>query len=391
MNSYDPQATLQKTLANLRFWRPHFSSGNGAVEHLPTLVWLSTMIRPSNVVYLGVGQGDGYFALCQVLGDTSSHVTLRGVDTWQDPVTNVPSLDIPEKLKNHNLTNYARYSRLFLSDASAAPELVDDSKIDLIVVEQELAPDVVNALRDGWLSALSPGGVIALLNRGSATRHAESEDILIDLAGSMPSLDIPVAPSITLLFPGMEPSHLLATLRLQSNDPDTTFLLMEYLALLGSTLAAAMASETFRSELDLRRAENAAFRLMLDSGDGVVQSLPSQIEHIAATVDALMISRDKTMKEQAERILEFSASETKLRLSLAEREEEYFTTKRALDRSTIQIEELKNAAGRMNEKLRKAQQELIAARSYIGDMYASTSWRVTAPIRMIKRTVTGRQ
>ena len=384
MHIDDPQSTLRKSLANLRFWRPHFLPANATVEHLPALAWLSTVLTPRKVIYLGVGQGNGYFTLCQVLNESSSDAALQGFDMWPDAMTNVPLQDIPERLKSHNLENYAHQSRIFLSDAAAAVELVDDSVIDMLVVEKELTPDIVNALRKDWIGNMSPRGVIVLLDRGSARRHIEAEDALIEITASMPCVELPISPGITLLFPGSEPSSLFVMLGAQSNDSDTTALLKEYLALLGSTLAARMTSEALRSALDLQLAENDAFREAVNDREGMSQKLLSQIERLTTTVDSLTISRDQTMGEQAERIRELSDSESKLRQSLAEQDEERFRIQRALERAVIQagkleeqIGDLEMAASQMRETFARqvesllgVQQELAAAIALCGPAQA---------------------
>ena len=150
-----PQAPEIVTPASARalFWRPRYTEGSGALRHLPFLYWLTDLARPARVAQIGLGDGVGYFALCQALERTGAGARASAVADGT----------VPDALERYNEDHYAEFSTLRPGDARSLAGRMADGSVDLLVLGRVPGEADVAALSDEWPGKLSARGVIVIL------------------------------------------------------------------------------------------------------------------------------------------------------------------------------------------------------------------------------------
>lgn len=139
--------------ARALFWHPRYTAGSEALRHLPFLFWLVDLARPARMAQLGLGDGVGYFALCQALERTSAAPQAAAVT----------AAAVAPPLARYNEDHYAEFSRISPGDARDLAGRMAEASVDLLVIGAVPDEAGVAALADEWPKKLSARGVIAIL------------------------------------------------------------------------------------------------------------------------------------------------------------------------------------------------------------------------------------
>jgi hypothetical protein len=173
--------------ARALFWRPRFLCGSAFVHHLPFLFWLVDMLQPRAAVALGVGDGAGYFGLCQAMDKLGPEVRCHGIDPRPEAAGG-PSREV----RAYNEAQYADFSWLESADPRDLVHRFEDGSVDLILVDMDLDPGLIQSLTHDWTRKLSDRAVILL--HGTETRfgagqgNGQGQGLLTGLAQSCPTV-----------------------------------------------------------------------------------------------------------------------------------------------------------------------------------------------------------
>lgn len=157
------QEIVTPVSARAVFWRPRYLRMSGFLHHLPFLFWLVDMQRPAIAVSLGVGDGAGYFGLCQALEKLGEGARCHGIDARPAGAGGPDG----EVLAYHE-AHYGDFSRLSQEDPRDLVHRFDDGAIDLLVIDTEPDASLIQSLTHDWIRKLSDRAVI--LVHGTETR-----------------------------------------------------------------------------------------------------------------------------------------------------------------------------------------------------------------------------
>lgn len=208
-----PAQEVVSTLATrMLFWRARYIKRSQFLHHLPFLFWLIETHRPNSFVELGVGEGVSYFAACQAMDKLNMDVRCHGVDT-----------EIADGVRKYNDDLYQDFSRLIEADLREAVHRFPDESIDLLLVDVEAEPGVLDSLSRHWVSKLSSRGVVLLHGLNTRFNEARARKFLDRILGAYPTVAFEGGDGLVAVLFGPERHERLATLaRLKLGMPGYT-------------------------------------------------------------------------------------------------------------------------------------------------------------------------
>jgi len=309
-------------------WRPHLSGPYAGLENLPFLAWLVGLQKPRQMIALGIGEGVGYFALCQVTAETGLTADLFGIDNWPDD-RGLPR--IPEEMQHYNATHYAGCSRLVCADPRSVVNIFDMEEIDLLFVDMDLDTDLIGMLVDSWAPLMQERGVIVL--RGSLDPEILTAQPHLRLGEDGPIMllvgeAVPVELAALAALPADSPAWQAVERRL--HEAGTGLRLREEDALARSQRALLSA------ELEGLRDTHATAEARVAAQDAELAALRRDMaEGLAA-----LATRDAALARQAVRIEELEGERNAAQEAAAARIDEIVTLTRIAEAARITADDL---------------------------------------------------
>lgn len=131
--------------------------------HMPFGMTLTDILRPSQIVELGVYCGDSFFAFCQSarILKLSGSIEITGIDTFEgDPSMGGYDGDsIKATVASRIQSYYPDFARLIIDTFDKALDTFPDGSIDLIHHDGDHSYDAVRHDFNSWLPKLSPTGI----------------------------------------------------------------------------------------------------------------------------------------------------------------------------------------------------------------------------------------
>ncbi|MFZ3585017.1 hypothetical protein ACOI1H_23190 [Loktanella sp. DJP18] len=353
------------------FWRPRFPGTSPVITCVPLLFWLPQALEARRVAVLGVGDGVAHFALCQALEkDGLTGLSCDGIGFWRGAAEDAPA--VPPALREHSENVYDGLSRLHsVASPGAACTILHGADLDLLFIDLDSVPSE-DLPWDDIPSMVGASGLVVV--HGSADLPADGPAATF-LAGHAalrhdgwtrlalcPMGNVPPALSVLLdaaqtsdgkaglalvlrrLGQGLVAIEETRTLRRQTEDQ--ALVLTDY----ENTLAKVQRQEAqLQKGYDLRGGKLAELQVRHFTTEGTVAGLHAQAKHQAQLL----------------------AQERRLR----------FDETAALTRM---LEHERQAGGKTLAAL-KAENASLSIR--ITKLLGSTSWKITAPVRRIRRMV----
>lgn len=388
------------------FWRPRFLTGSCFIHHLPFAFWLVDVCRPTTLVAVGVGDGQGYFGFCQAIDKLNMAATCHGFGSWGDEDGAVPA-----DIAAHDDANYGDISRLARLGAVAALKRFAPGSVDLLIVD--LAEDLGDAelFLDLAGRKMSDRGVMLFHGLDGLDRTPDRQAALARLCGAHPTIRFDDAAGLVLVLTGTAQDERLLGLAALTEGSAEYNAVQTVFRRLGSGLY-----HEWRSRSDAEAAQQARA-----AADEIGKAL-AEIEHKHATLNAaynersrqtalaqadlfdLRRERDATLRqaeaiqaelrpalEAAEAAARRSASaEQALQIQLDTRFQELAALTRELERLTaveMRNAELVAAQEAKAQRLAEVERKLARAEAQIRKLTSSTSWKITAPLRKVVSAV----
>ncbi len=131
------------------------------IGHIPFAFWLVDACSPKTFVELGMHAGNSYFAFCQAVKELKKETKCFAVDTWcGDKQAGYYGEDVYQSVKRHNRKNYVDFSRLIRSTFDDALAQFDDGTVDLLHIDGLHTYEAVKHDFESWSPKLSDQGVV---------------------------------------------------------------------------------------------------------------------------------------------------------------------------------------------------------------------------------------
>src|SRR5690625_459912 len=181
------------------FWKARFLHESDALHHIPFLFWLVEASHPQLIVAPELGDGVGYFALCQ-------SVERNGYDTRCFAFSEADGV---EEKRAYSNDHYEDFSTIKLS--TPAPQQFANDSIDLLYIEGSTDQPPL-AVLSNWRTKLSDRAIIVL--SGTADLAKRALDELIEEARCVKGNSFSCEPGTgrTVILPGVSPSDRLERL-----------------------------------------------------------------------------------------------------------------------------------------------------------------------------------
>ena len=424
-------------------------SDSAWLEHAPFAFWLMGALRPRTFVELGTHSGFSYFAFCQAVQRLQLETRCYAVDTWKgDEHAGFYGEEVFREVCNQNDRRYSAFSSLIHSSFDDASRHFADGSIDLLHIDGRHFFDDVKHDFETWRAKLSNRAVVLFHDTNVRERDFGVFRFWNELRLAHPHFEFSHGHGLGVLGIGKElPDQVFALFAAQASVEANTYIQRAY-SRLGSAVTFQFRAEHLQitaerqiagltGALSERDGKVAALDQTLAERDrelgGVRDALTERDANIAvldrtlaereakvAALDQTLAERDRELGGVRDALTERDANIAVLDRTLAEREAKVAALDQTLaerDRElggvrdalterdaniavldrTLAEREAKVAAldqtlaerdrelGGVRDALTERDANIAVLQSTISALRASTSWRITAPLRFVKR------
>lgn len=359
------------------FWRPRFLADEPALDHLPLLFWLTEAVAPALIVDLGCRQGTAHLAFCQAVDKLGLEARCLGFGSWPD--------GIPEMLRRQSAEFYEDISHLQRGPAALAGGApVDILHADLAALAAEGVTDPA-ALVAAWAPRLSERGVIVL--QGTAGLAAPALEALRQLAGRHPSVSFDHGAGLVLLAAGDAPADRVARLlALQPGTPGHSTVHQIFRRLgralrLECAVGGSAAAET--------APVHAPAPATVWASPAVSAADPAELEALRQALETERAATRSLREDQARALSGLTMAQAQAQDEIARLQAEATELRRAAQ-SASEASNPSEEADRLRAEIARLQAEADQQRAradafeqHAHALQASTSWKVTAPMRRL--------
>jgi GT2 family glycosyltransferase/glycosyltransferase involved in cell wall biosynthesis len=365
----DSSAKASDPLAGLfrrsMFWSSNRCAPSGWTEHVPFAFWLVDVLRPRTIVELGVHNGMSYSAMCQAVKALGLSSRCFGVDTWMgDEQAGFYSEDVYRDFLAFHDQHYAAFSRLVRSTFQEALAHFEDGSVDLLHIDGYHSYEAVREDFESWLPKVSADGIVLFhdtnVREGRFGVHRFWEEVRRD----RPHFNFLHGHGLGVLGTGRDYPPALRLLFEADRDGSVASDVRQIFSLLGQNVRI-WEDKKIISEQERRIAETVAER------DEKVADLGARLaaqQALTAARDADIARLNETVAERDEKVADLGA-----RLAA----QQALTAARDAD------------IARLNETVAERDLRIGAIEHTVVALRASTSWRLTAPLRALRRACGG--
>jgi hypothetical protein len=288
-------------------------------------MYVMDAIRPNVLVELGTHYGDSYCAFCQAVDVCELSTACFAIDTWRgDPHAGFYSdEEVLADLRSHHDPLYGSFSRLVQMTFNDALPAFEERSIDVLHIDGYHTYEGVRRDFDSWLPKLSERAVVLLHDTNVRDLDFGAWRMFDELAERFPRFEFLHSHGLGVVAVGDDvPDPIL---RLVNADDEETRAIRSLFGALGSRVA------------------------LIGAHDRALD----RVDELEGQFDAAYASAEAREAENKERIGELE--------------------KRAL--------ELEGARAVLEADL---QARLDEQRQLLGEIFESTSWRLTAPMRRVR-------
>jgi glycosyltransferase involved in cell wall biosynthesis len=323
---------------------------------VPVMFGLIALLRPRRFVELGSHYGCSFFAACQALRALEISADAVAIDTWKG---DLQAGHYPESVFEdfiHILrTRYPDRSHYIRSKFDDAVSCFEDGSIDLLHIDGLHHYDAVRADFEAWLPKMSDRGVIIMHDTTVYDAGYEVWLLWRDIAARYPAVNLLHCHGLGVAYVGTRQGRFVEIMRELGDDPTRLLLLNAFAGNLGD-LAISAATSGQKAE---------------------------------AAVHGTAALRAELTATHAARDAELEAAKAAREVKLAAAEFKLATAEAALELKLAELHATRSELEVVRPELEAVRSELEATRTGLARILASTSWRVSAPLRILGRMLRG--
>ena len=350
----------QKSLIKVASYTPiSIQFPDSWLGHLPFSSWLIKEITPKLFVELGTHSGNSYFSFCQAVAESNLSTKCFAVDTWKgDKQSGFYGEKIFDYVNAHNQNHYAGFSRLLRMTFDDATNYFNDGSIDLLHIDGLHFYDAVKHDFETWLPKLAPTAVILLHDTNVRERGFGVWKFWEELRVCYP---------LNIEFTH---SHGLGVLQLDSGEAEKKLswlvpgapekqMLKKYFFAIGTRQVEKFELSELRITMADRDSQITSLSQSVSERDGQI----SKLKQAAAERDGQISDLKQTVDERDKQISDF---------------------KQTIEERDGQIANLSQDVEDRDRQIETLNQALAERKRHIEEFLSTSSWRLTAPLRMIK-------
>lgn len=379
----------------ITFLQPELDASSAWRGHVPFAFWVVEALKPRSIVELGTHTGVSYSAFCQAVVHLGLNTSCWAVDTWKGEAhSGFYGEDVFEALRAYHDPRYGAFSRLVQSTFQEALPHFPDRSIDLLHIDGLHTYEAVKEDFENWLPKLSERAVVLFHDINVRERDFGVWRLWEELSNRYPSFSFAHAHGLGVLAVGMDMAEAVQWLaRTAGTDPEKTAGVRLFFERLGDRLIArhdrqALLNENSRLNASLAEMQSVS---EVPSPAPVPVEVPPQASEVGTSADN-SAAEFELVRQLAER----QGEQLRLLRAAGERERRDLEAKvaRARREASMLAKTLatrKEPTDGLPPPSREAELERALAEtearygSALNQVYASTSWRLTRPLRAAMR------
>jgi glycosyltransferase involved in cell wall biosynthesis/GT2 family glycosyltransferase len=344
------------------FWRPaRLDAGSAWFGHVPFGHWIAAVHRPKNIVELGTHNGISYAAFCEAVLREKLDARAIAIDTWEgDEHAGFYGRDVLQSLRQFHDQRYGSFSTLMQCKFDDALDFIGDGSIDLLHIDGRHRYEDAAHDFHSWRCKLSSRGVVLFHDTNVRERDFGVWRLWAELHAQHPGFEFLHAYGLGVLAVGPKVDGPVAAL-CALTDSASISSLRERFATLGERWIAE------RDILDLRQ-EVAAVRADLAQAGLWGQAAQDEVNRLFPLNQHLSQAHRDARARLAQLQYDLAAAETRLA---------------NLDQLREELQAERDRAAILQARLDEAMAHNAGLEHSRDVMMASTSWRITAPLRKV--------
>ena len=347
------------------------------IGHLPFAFWIIDAVAPDSLVELGTHGGVSYCAFCQAIKHLELPTRAHAIDTWDgDSHTGDYPSETYIELKEYHDQRYAAFSDLVRTTFDNAVGKFADGSIDLLHIDGLHTLDAVSHDFETWLPKLSDRAVVLFHDINVYERDFGVQEFWREISTQYPSFAFEHGHGLGVLGVGASQSKAIEWLTQLSPSQERQVREKFNSMSLPLHREARQASDILglRSELS---------RIDAQRHEAVQTTQRLNQERVELERDVLLLGESNAQHEE-----QLAQSESQL----AQREEQLAQIEAREAALRQELSEVRNLLTDVQQSLADTSQQSVHNETlalkltdHIRQMEASTSWRFSAPLRLIGR------
>ncbi|WP_082817983.1 class I SAM-dependent methyltransferase [Variovorax boronicumulans] len=321
--------------------------------HIPFGAWIVESLRPRVLVELGTHYGHSYFSFCQAVARARLNTKCYAVDLWEgDEHAGSYGEEVFSSVNSKN-AQFETFSRLLRMTFDDAVKYFSDGSIDLLHIDGLHTYEAVKHDFESWKSKLSRHAIVLFHDINVRERDFGVWRLWEELSGAYPTIEFLHSHGLGVLFYGVDQSPIAVSLMKSFGTEAGRAYITRLFGELGRMI------EVDRKVSDLSRTLTEKAESFVTAAAESKNQVTARDEHIAQLLLRNAAAANLLATKEAQ-ISQFEKHAEVLRADRVKREAEWVNSQLLLDQA-LQREAALNAS--------------------LQEVWASTSWKASSPIR----------